>query len=144
MICNKNSLRTPPSLGEKNIYHDIEEKEVQVRSEVMDADGNPSGIINMSSITKFVPKDSTRDTSLRSSDFDLQCLIDAGIEPSEVGNSANFFMHKDSNSVIVDIVDELSKHKGKFYDEVKETNNVSVTSPEVVNNITDTTNNPKE
>lgn len=119
MIFNRNSVRTTPSVGVTDKYHDVEEKEVQIRSEVMDVDGHPSGIINMSTVHKLVPKDNIRDTDIQSKDFDLQNLIDAGVDPSKVGDPAHFFMHKNSDRVITDIVGELSKHKGKFFDEVK-------------------------
>ena len=123
MIINPNNIRKTPPPPVKDVYHDVEEKDFKIKSDVLDADGNPTGITNIHTVTKLVPRKLEKDLTINASDFDVDNLADAGINPESIGKPQSFFIRKDSSAEILDIVNALSGRKEKpKHDEPLNTN----------------------
>lgn len=116
MILNKNSVRKEPPALESGLYSDVEERDIQIKSDVLDVDGNPTGVTNITTMTKLVPRKLEKDLTIRASDLDIQNLVDAGVDPSTIGKPQSFFIHKDSSSMIHDIEKALLNKRTELFE----------------------------
>lgn len=139
MIINPNNLRKSPAPPVKGIYHDVEEKDYKIKSDVLDADGNPTGITNIHTVTKLVPRKLEKDLTIKASDFDVENLADAGINPESIGKPQSFFIHKDSSAEILDIVNVLSGREEDLFEKPKQDEPLNIENNQVVDTIVEPT-----
>lgn len=131
MILNKNSVRKELPPLESGLYSDVEEKDIQIKSDVLDVDGNPTGVRNITTITKLVPRKHEKDLTICASDLDIQNLVDAGVDPSTIGKPQSFFIHKDSSSMIRDIEKALLNKRAEIFEYNNKSDEI-VSSPDKV------------
>lgn len=119
IITNNNNVRQdlPDMQSGSDRYPEIKHVNKEIKTEVLDADGKPTGIYRRQTITlQEKVTDMPVDQDLNASDFDLQNLIDAGIDPKNIGNPSQFFIQKSKEQDIISLNDVLRKHYGKFFE----------------------------